>query len=137
MTEPKKNSEAIPDGEYMCPEHLAYFRQKLLSWKHELLEEAQHTIDDMRDDSHFQVGDEGDRASRESSQTLELRTRDRQRKLLRKIEQALTRIERGEYGYCEETGEPIGLERLNIRPVATLCLDAQEVREIRERYHRR
>lgn len=120
----------------MCPEQLQYFRNKLENWRRELREEAQNTIDDMRDERHFQVGDEGDRASRESSQTLELRARDRQRKLLRKIEQALVRIDRGEYGYCEETGEPIGLQRLNIRPVATLCLEAQEVREIRERYHR-
>ncbi|MGB1558193.1 MAG: TraR/DksA C4-type zinc finger protein, partial [Oceanococcaceae bacterium] len=72
----------------------------------------------------------------ESSQTLELRARDRQRKLLRKIQQALLRIDRGEYGYCEKSGDPIGLQRLDIRPVATLCLEEQEAHEIRERYHR-
>lgn len=134
---PKKDVAAIPEGPYMGPKQLDYFRRKLEGWRQELLDEAQSTIDDMRDERHFQVGDEGDRAARESSQTLELRARDRQRKLLRKIEQALARIDRREYGYCEDTGEPIGLERLDIRPVATLCLDAQEVREIRERYHRR
>ena len=127
---------AIPEGPYMCPAHLDYFRQKLLNWRAELLEEAQGTIDGMRDESHFQVGDEGDRAARESSQTLELRARDRQRKLLRKIQQALLRIDRGEYGYCEKSGDPIGLQRLDIRPVATLCLEEQEAHEIRERYHR-
>lgn len=117
-------------------EQLNHLRDKLLSWRNDLLNDAQHTIDQMRDDSHFQVGDEGDRAQRETSQTLELRTRDRQRKLLRKIEQALKRIETGDYGYCEETGEPIGFARLDIRPIATLCVAAQEAHEKRERNYR-
>lgn len=115
---------------------LDYFRHKLLSWRDSILNDAQATIDALRDESHFQVGDEGDRALRETSQGLELRARDRQRKLLRKIEQALKRIDSGDYGYCEETGEPIGLERLDIRPIATLCVAAQEAYERQERHRR-
>ena len=120
----------------MNASQLDYFRKKLLDWRSNILSDTQTTIDDMRDDSHHDVGDEGDRASRESSQTLELRTRDRQRKLLRKIEQALQRIDKSEYGYCEETGEEIGLARLDIRPIATLCVDAQEMHERREKHRR-
>lgn len=122
----------MPRGPYMNPAQLDYFRRKLLSWRASILHDARQTIDTLRDDSNFQVGDEGDRALRETSQTLELRTRDRQRKLLRKIEQALQRIDTGEYGYCEETGEPIGLARLEARPVATLCVTAQEAHDRRE-----
>lgn len=90
------------EGHYLTPEQLDVLRSTLLNWRDDVLNDAQHTIDQMRDDSHFEVGDEGDRAQRETSQTLELRTRDRQRKLLRKIEQALLRIETGDYGYCED-----------------------------------
>ncbi|ORE87058.1 RNA polymerase-binding protein DksA [Oceanococcus atlanticus] len=124
------------EGHYLTPEQLDVLRSNLLNWRDDVLNDAQHTIDQMRDDSHFEVGDEGDRAQRETSQTLELRTRDRQRKLLRKIEQALLRIETGDYGYCEETGEPIGYERLRIRPMATMCVAAQEAHEKRERNYR-
>ncbi len=124
------------EGHYLTPEQLDVLRSTLLNWRDDVLNDAQHTIDQMRDDSHFEVGDEGDRAQRETSQTLELRTRDRQRKLLRKIEQALLRIETGDYGYCEETGEPIGYERLRIRPMATMCVAAQEAHEKRERNYR-
>lgn len=127
---------ATPDEEYMCASQRDYFRRKLQLWREELLLEAQATIDDMRSDAHFEVGDECDRASRESSQALELRTRDRHRKLLRKINQALLRIDSGDYGYCEVSGEPIGIARLDIRPVATLSVEEQEAREIEERHRR-
>lgn len=125
-----------PPGEYMNAAQRAYFRQKLLDWRGSILNDAQSTIDGLRDQRHFEVGDEGDRATRESTQTLELRARDRQRKLLRKIEQALQRISNGEYGYCEETGEPIGIARLEARPTATLCVAAQEAYERREKHRR-
>lgn len=121
-----------PDEEYMCPLHLAYFRHKLLEWRQQLIEESQATIDNLREEVR-DVGDEAERATRETENSLELRTRDRYRKLLGKIEQALTRIDEGEYGYCEETGEEIGLARLEARPIATLSLDAQERWEMRQR----
>jgi DnaK suppressor protein len=121
------------DETYMGPRQLAYFKRQLLDWRAALLDEAQQTLEQLRDESHREVGDEIDRASREESQTLDLRTRDRYRKLLGKIDAALARIEDGSYGWCEETGEPIGLARLQARPVATLCVEAQERREIRER----
>jgi DnaK suppressor protein len=117
----------------MGPRQLAYFKRQLLDWRASLLDEAQQTLEQLRDESHREVGDEIDRASREASQTLDLRTRDRYRKLLGKIDTALARIEAGSYGWCEETGEPIGLARLQARPVATLCVEVQERREIRER----
>ena len=109
-----------------------YFRQKLQNWRADLVEESRETI------SHLQhevrdVGDEAERATRETENSLELRTRDRYRKLIRKIDKALIRLEDGEYGYCEETGEEIGLDRLEARPIATLCLDAQERLELRQR----
>ena len=129
----------LPEGykpsekeEYMCPEHLEYFRRKLLQWREDLLAESRETIDNLRHEVR-DVGDEAERATRETENSLELRTRDRYRKLLKKIEQALTRVEEGEYGYCEETGEEIGLARLEARPIATLCLDAQERWELRQR----
>jgi DnaK suppressor protein len=122
-----------PDEAYMNERQLAYFRAKLLDWRQALMEEAQGTLDGLRDSSYHEVGDDVDRATREADQALELRTRDRCRKLVRKIDQALARIEDGSYGYCEETGEPIGLARLEARPVATLSVEAQERREIKER----
>lgn len=128
--------EPSPDEDYMNPQHLEYFRRQLLRWREELMTEAQETLDNLRDKSYQEVGDEADRASRESEHGLELRTRDRYRKLQRKIEQALERIDDGSYGYCEETGEEIGLKRLEARPVATLCLEAQERRELAERQFR-
>ncbi len=117
----------------MSPVQLEYFRQKLMKWREDLMEEAQETLNNLRDDSYKEVGDEADRASRESDHSLELRTRDRYRKLLRKIEQALERIDDGSYGYCEDTGEPIGVARLEARPIATLTVDAQERREMKEK----
>lgn len=120
--------------EYMCDKHLAYFKKKLLCWRQELMEESQETLEHLRDNSNQEVGDEVDRASRESDHTLELRTRDRYRKLQNKIDQALKRIEEGDYGYCDDTGEEIGLKRLEARPVATLTLEAQERRESKEKH---
>ena len=122
-----------PDEDYMNPQQLEYFRLKLIKWREELMEEAQETLNNLRDDSYKEVGDEADRASRESDHSLELRTRDRYRKLLRKIEQALERIDDNSYGYCEDTGEPIGVARLEARPIATLTVDAQERREMKEK----
>jgi DnaK suppressor protein len=120
--------------EYMSDTQLAYFKRKLLNWRAELMEESQETIDHLRDVSNQDVGDDVDRASRESDHTLELRTRDRYRKLQSKIDKALKRIDDGTYGYCDDTGEEIGLKRLDVRPVATLTLEAQERRETKEKH---
>ncbi|MCC5865654.1 MAG: RNA polymerase-binding protein DksA [Wenzhouxiangella sp.] len=139
---PSKPQVELPEGykpsedeQYMCPEHLAYFRQKLLDWRSELIEESQETINNLRGEVR-DVGDEAERASRETENSLELRTRDRYRKLLGKIDQALARVDDGSYGYCEETGEEIGLARLEARPIATLCLDAQERWELKQKQMR-
>ena len=118
--------------EYMSPRQVEYFRQKLMNWRAELVEESRETMDNLREEVR-DVGDEAERATRETENSLELRTRDRYRKLIKKIDQALMRIEEGEYGYCEETGEDIGLARLEARPIATLCLDAQERWELRQK----
>lgn len=118
--------------EYMSAKQLSYFRTKLLNWREELVEESRETISHLRDEVR-DVGDEAERATRETENSLELRTRDRYRKLIKKIDQALTRLDDGEYGYCEETGEEIGLARLEARPIATLCLDAQERWELRQK----
>lgn len=127
------DSELPIDDDYMGPGQLAYFKQKLLDWRSALLEEVDATLAELRHDSHHEVGDEADRASREAALALELRTRDRYRKLLGKIDAALARIDDGTYGWCEDTGEPIGLARLEARPVTTLCVEAKERRELRER----
>lgn len=121
-----------PEEPYMNPMQLEYFRRKLLKWREELVEESRQTLDHLRSEVR-DVGDELERATRESENALELRTRDRYRKLIAKIDAALRRIEDGTYGYCDETGEPIGLERLEARPIATLSLDAQERRELLQR----
>jgi DnaK suppressor protein len=118
--------------EYMSPRQLAYFRAKLQKWREDLVEESKQTIDNLRDEVR-DVGDEAERATRETENSLELRTRDRYRKLIAKIDKALKRIEEGRYGYCEETDEEIGLDRLEARPIATLCLDAQERWEHRQK----
>ena len=118
--------------EYMGPKQLAYFRAKLLKWREDLVEESKQTIDNLRDEVR-DVGDEAERATRETENSLELRTRDRYRKLIGKIDKALKRIEEGRYGFCEETDEEIGIERLEARPIATLCLDAQERWEHRQK----
>ena len=114
--------------EYMSPRQLAYFRDKLRTWREQLVEESRQTMDNLRDEVR-DVGDEAERATRETENSLELRTRDRCRKLIAKIDKALSRIEDGTYGFCEETDEEIGIERLDARPIATLSLDAQERRE--------
>ena len=127
------NYQPSLDEEYMSPQQLEYFRRRLVAWRDELMQEAQETLDNLRDQSYQEVGDEADRASRESDHSLELRTRDRYRKLIYKIEAALARIDDGSYGYCEDTGDMIGLKRLEARPIATLSIDAQERREIKEK----
>jgi DnaK suppressor protein len=114
--------------EYMGPRQLAYFRQKLKNWRDQLVEESRQTMENLRGEVR-DVGDDAERATRETENSLELRTRDRYRKLISKIEKALRKIEEGRYGYCEETDEEIGLERLEARPIAVLSLDAQERRE--------
>lgn len=121
--------------EYMSPEQLEHFRAILTSWKRELMNEVDRTVHHMQDEA-ANFPDPNDRATQESEFGLELRTRDRERKLLRKIDAALARIDEGTYGYCDETGEEIGLKRLEARPVATLCLEAQERREMAERQFR-
>jgi len=128
----KKGYKPKKSEKYMCPEYLEYFRQKLLKWREDLIEESRETITHLQHEVR-DVGDEVERATRETENSLELRTRDRYRKLIRKIDKALNRIEEGDYGYCEETGEEIGLDRLEARPIATLCLDAQERWELRQR----
>ncbi len=121
--------------EYMSPAQLDHFEQILTAWKRELMFEVDRTVHHMQDEA-ANFPDPNDRATQESEFGLELRTRDRERKLLRKIDSALARIEEGSYGYCDETGEEIGLKRLEARPVATLCLEAQERRELAERQFR-
>lgn len=121
---------------FMNPTMLEYFRRKLLQWREELLEEAAETLHALQEDGGFNDADIADRASAETNRTLELRTRDRARKLISKIDEALERIESGSYGYCEETHEPISISRLEARPIATLSLEAQERHERMERTHR-
>ena len=123
------------DEPYMNPMQLEYFRQKLLSQRNELLRESSETLQSLQQES-LQQPDLTDRASMESDRALELRTRDRERKLINKIDMALQRIQDGSYGYCDETSEPIGLRRLEARPVATLSVEAQERHERMERIHR-
>lgn len=120
--------------EYMNPMQLEYFRQILEKWRAELLEESRETLNHLKEEN-WNEPDLNDRASLETETTIELRTRDRYRKLIDKIELALKKIEEGEYGYCEETGEEIGLKRLEARPVATLSIEAQEQREKKEKQY--
>ena len=123
------------DEPFMNDRQLAYFRRKLLAWKNELMSDSKETIETLQDNTRA-IPDISDRASEETDRALELRTRDRQRKLVSKIDAALRRIEDGEYGYCEETGDPISLRRLDARPIATMSLEAQERHERREKVHR-
>ena len=123
------------DEPFMNERQLEYFKQKLLTWKEDILRESRETVTHLQSETENHP-DLADRASSETDRALELRTRDRQRKLISKIDDALRRIEEGAYGYCEETGEPIGLARLEARPIATLSLEAQERHERRERVHR-
>ncbi|MDP5308269.1 RNA polymerase-binding protein DksA [Paracoccus spongiarum] len=123
------------DEPFMNERQLEYFRRKLEAWKQELLDQSAETLEGLQDSARA-VPDLADRASEETDRALELRTRDRQRKLVSKIDAAMRRIETGEYGYCEMTGEPISLKRLDARPIATMTLEAQERHERRERVHR-
>ena len=123
------------DEPFMNERQLEYFRQKLLAWKDDILKESKETLSHLQDENHV-LPDIADRASSETDRSLELRTRDRQRKLISKIDAALKRIEDGSYGYCEETGDPISLKRLDARPIATLSIEAQERHERREKVYR-
>jgi DnaK suppressor protein len=123
------------DEEFMNDRQVEYFRRRLLDWKNELIAGSKDTIEGLQDGTR-NIPDVADRASEETDRALELRTRDRARKLVSKIEAALRRIDEGEYGYCDATGEPISLKRLDARPIATLSLEAQERHERREKVHR-
>ncbi len=123
---------AMPDSEYMNDKQLEFFRARLMQQRNDLLENAGETTEHLREDTSI-VPDPADRATIEEEHALELRTRDRERKLLKKISQSIARIEAGDYGYCDETGEPIGLGRLLARPTATLSLEAQQRREMKQK----
>src|SRR6202000_2749152 len=131
----KSDYRPTEDEPFMNERQLEYFKQKLLNWKEDILRESRETLSHLQTDTENHP-DIADRASSETDRALELRTRDRQRKLISKIDEALRRIEDGSYGYCEETGEPTGVARLDARPIATLSLEAQERHERRERVHR-
>ena len=136
MTAEKTRNYRPSDKEpFMNERQREYFRTKLLSWKDEILKEAKDTLQHLQDENQNHP-DIADRASSETDRAIELRARDRQRKLVGKIDAALARIDDGSYGFCEETGEPIGLKRLDARPIATLSVEAQERHERRERVYR-
>ena len=130
-----KNYSPAEDEIFMNDRQVAYFKRKLMDWKSDLLSETKDTIEGLQDGTR-NIPDVADRASEETDRALELRTRDRQRKLVSKIDAALRRLAEGEYGYCEVTGEPISLKRLDARPIATMSLEAQERHERREKVHR-
>lgn len=130
------NYKPTEKEKYMNPVMQEYFRQKLLAWKAEIVRESSEMLHELQDEGGLQEPDVTDRASVETDMALEMRSRDRLRKLVGKIDEALERIQRGEYGYCEETGEPIGIKRLEARPVATLSVEAQERHERMERTRR-
>ena len=132
MAKISKNYKPTKKEKFMNAKMKEYFKQKLLNWKNELLKESSQTLNNLQSDNEAKP-DITDRASEEIDRSFELRTRDRERKLINKINAALQRIEDGSYGYCEETGEPIGLKRLEARPVATLSLEAQEMHEKAEK----
>ena len=129
------NYKPSEDEPFMNAKQLEYFQRKLLSWKADLLVETRETLEGLQGTTR-NIPDSADRASEETDRSLELRTRDRQRKLVTKIDSALQRIAEGEFGYCEVTGEPISLKRLDARPIATMSLEAQERHERREKVHR-
>jgi DnaK suppressor protein len=135
MDQALKHYRPSDNEDYMNEKQLAYFREKLLAWRAELEEESIKTLHHLQEEPHNEP-DVNDRASTETDWAIELRTRDRERKLIVKIDEALERIANGSYGYCEETGIPIGIARLEARPIATLCLEAQEQHERMERVHR-
>ena len=124
--------QQAPDEEYMNPDQLEHFRRILLEWKQQLQEEVERTVHHMRDDA-TNYADPADRATQEEEFALELRTRDRERKLIRKIDQTLEMIRKDDYGYCDQCGVEIGLRRLEARPTATLCIDCKTLEEIREK----
>ena len=130
-----KNYIPSEEESFMNDNQLEYFRKKLLDWKAEIMDGTQDTIKGMRNGTR-NIPDAADRASEETDRALELRTRDRQRKLISKIDGALRRIDNGEYGYCDVTGEPISLKRLSARPIATMSLEAQAKHERKEKVHR-
>ena len=130
-----KNYAPADDEPFMNDRQVEYFKRKLVDWKSDLLSETKDTIEGLQDGTR-NIPDVADRASEETDRALELRTRDRQRKLVSKIDAALRRIAEGEYGYCEVTGDPISLKRLDARPIATMSLEAQERHERREKVHR-
>ncbi|MBT4950224.1 MAG: RNA polymerase-binding protein DksA [Pelagibacteraceae bacterium] len=132
MAKISKNYKPTQKEKFMNAKMKEYFKQKLLNWKNELLKESNQTLSNLQSDNEAKP-DITDRASEEIDRSFELRTRDRERKLINKINSALQRIEDGTYGYCNETGEPIGLKRLEARPVATLSLEAQEMHEKAEK----
>ncbi len=123
------------DEQFMNDRQKEYFKKKLLTWKQDIIKESKGTLNNLQEENNH-LPDIADRASSETEKALELRTRDRQRKLIAKIDSALRRIETGDYGYCEETGEPIGVRRLDARPIATLSLEAQERHEREEKVYR-
>ena len=129
------NYKPSEDEPFMNSKQLEYFQRKLLSWKADLLVETRETLEGLQGTTR-NIPDSADRASEETDRSLELRTRDRQRKLVTKIDSALQRIAEGEFGYCEVTGEPISLKRLDARPIATMSLEAQERHERKEKVHR-
>lgn len=129
--DPKKDK-----GKFMNPVMQAYFRKKLIGWREELLHDSEETIHNTLQTTELQKPDIADRAAAETDHALELRTRDRERKLISKINEAILRIEEGSYGFCEETGEPISIGRLDARPIATLSIEAQEKHERLEKTHR-
>ena len=130
-----KNYKPTDKEPFMGKRQQTYFRQKLLNWKEDILRENRETLQHLQNENN-PLPDIADRATTETNRSLELRTRDRQRKLISKIDEALKRIEDGSYGYCEDTGEPISLRRLDARPIATLSIEAQERHERREKVYR-
>ena len=133
MTKISKNYKPTNKEKFMNSKMKKYFRIKLLDWKNELLKESSLTLANLQKEESSAKPDLTDRAAEEIERSFELRTRDRERKLINKIDSALRRIEEGNYGYCDETGEPIGLKRLEARPIATLSLEAQEMHEKQEK----
>ena len=133
VTKLPKNYKPLKSEKFMNEKQKEYFRLKLENWKKDIFKESKETVENLQDS--IAPADISDRATQESEKTLELRTRDRQRKLISKIDEALNRIENGTYGYCEVTGEPINIARLDARPVTTLSIEAQEMHERNEKLH--
>ena len=133
MAKTKKNYKPTSKEKFMNSKMKEYFRLKLLNWKNSLLKESSQTLKNFKKEDNSSKPDLTDRAAEEIERSFELRTRDRERKLINKIDQALKRLDEGNYGFCEDTGEPIGLKRLEARPIATLSLEAQEMHEKKEK----